>query len=215
MKYVGYHRVSSKEQNLDRGIHEIMEFCKNNNISLYKNKVYTDKQTGKDFYRPKYVIVKEELLEEGDCLIVTELDRLGRNKENTLQELQYYKKNKIRVMILEIPTTLMNLSQMDNHLSKMLLETVNNMLIEMYATFAQAEMEKREKRQREGIKEMKERGDWERYGRPRVMQQQEFNKRYAAVIQGEKRPVELMRELNLKQATFYRYAAACRKGETT
>ena len=43
----------------------------------------------------------------------------------------------------------------------MMMETINNMLVEMYATFAHAEMQKREKRQREGIASMKERGEWQ------------------------------------------------------
>ncbi|MFV0364353.1 MAG: recombinase family protein, partial [Suipraeoptans sp.] len=46
-------------------------------------------------------------LREGDSLIVSELDRLGRNKADTLKELQYFKDHKIRVMVLELPTSLM------------------------------------------------------------------------------------------------------------
>ena len=40
-KYVAYHRTSTKDQHLDRGIAEIMKYCKDNEIPLYKNKVYT------------------------------------------------------------------------------------------------------------------------------------------------------------------------------
>ena len=55
---------------------------------------------------------------------------------------------------------------MDNAMARMIMETINNMLIELYATMAQAEIEKKEKRQKEGIQAKKERGEWNDYGRP-------------------------------------------------
>lgn len=79
-KYVGYHRTSTKEQHLGRGICEIKKYCNENGIKLYKDKVYTDQQTGKNFERPRYTMLKEEILENGDCLIITETDRIGREK---------------------------------------------------------------------------------------------------------------------------------------
>ena len=99
----GYHRTSTREQHLDRGITEIETFCKNNGIDL--EKIYTDQQTGKNFDRPRYTVLKEDILRTGDTLIFTELDRMGRNKREILKELQYYRDKGIRVMILEIPTT--------------------------------------------------------------------------------------------------------------
>lgn len=51
---------------------------------------------------------------------------------------------------------------MDNSMARMIMETINNMLIELYATMAQAEIEKKEKRQKEGIKAKKARGEWDR-----------------------------------------------------
>ena len=110
MKRYGYHRTSTKEQHLDRGITEINEYCSANNLEL--EKIFTDQQTGKNFNRPRYTIMKEDVLREGDELIITEVDRLGRNKQETLKELQYYRDNGIRVKILELPTTLMDLSAM-------------------------------------------------------------------------------------------------------
>lgn len=170
MKYVAYHRTSTKDQHLDRGIAELTKYCADNAISLYKGKVYTDQQTGKNFNRPRYTMLKDEILESGDVLIVTELDRLGRNKEATLKELRFFKDNGIRVMVLELPTTLIDLSAMENSMARMMLETINNMMIELYASMAQAEIEKKEKRQREGIEQKKARGEWDDYGRPRVIQ---------------------------------------------
>lgn len=209
MKYVAYHRTSTKDQHLDRGIAEIKKYCNDNRIRLYKEKVYTDQQTGKNFDRPRYLMLKDEILESGDVLIVSELDRLGRNKEATLNELRYFKEHNIRVMILEIPTTLQDLTKMDNKMASMIMDTINNMLIELYATIAHAEMEKREKRQREGIEAMKARGEWEHYGRPRKKDFSEFEKEYLAVARGEIKPFELMRKLGLTKPTFYRYKKQC------
>lgn len=211
-KFVAYHRTSTKDQHLDRGINEITEYCKSNNIKLYKNKVYTDQKTGKNFDRPRYQMLKEEILEEGDVLIITELDRLGRNKEATLQELRFYKEHNIRVMVLELPTTLIDLSNMENSLARMMMETINNMMIELYASMAQAEIEKKEKRQREGIEAKKARGEWEDYGRPRKMEFNEFIVHYELVQQGKKKPFELMKELGLSKPTFYRYKKQIEKG---
>ena len=87
MKYVAYHRTSTADQHLDRGIAELKKYCADNGIELYKNKVYTDQQTGKNFNRPRYQMLKEEILENGDTLIVTELDRLGRNKKARPKEM--------------------------------------------------------------------------------------------------------------------------------
>lgn len=204
MKRYGYHRTSTREQHLDRGITEINAYCDANNLEL--EKIFTDQQTGKNFNRPRYTIMKEDVLRAGDELIITEVDRLGRNKQETLKELQYYRDNGIRVKILELPTTLMDLSAMDNTMASMIMETINNMLIELYATMAQAEIEKKEKRQKEGIQAKKERGEWDDYGRPAIMSQEEFAEHYQKVLSGELRPFELMKRLGMSKSTYYRYA---------
>jgi DNA invertase Pin-like site-specific DNA recombinase len=203
MSIYGYHRTSSQEQHLDRGIKEITDFCKCNNFEL--KKIYTDQQTGKNFNRPRYTIMKEDVLRSGDILIISELDRLGRNKQDTLKELQFYKDNDIRVMILEIPTTLQDLSKLENSMAKMIMDTINNMLIELYATMAQAEIEKKEKRQQEGIQAKKDRGEWSDYGRPKAMDFDLFKEQYQKVVDGYLKPFECMRQLGMTKPTFYRY----------
>ena len=203
MKRYGYHRTSTTEQHLDRGINEITEYCSQNQLEL--EKIYTDQQTGKNFNRPRYQVLKEDVLRSGDELIITEVDRLGRNKSETLKELQYYRDNNIRVKILELPTTLMDISKLDNSMAQMLMETVNNMLIELYAAMAQAEIEKKEKRQREGIDAKKARGEWADYGRPAVMSIEDFAAEYQKVLSGEIKPFELMKKLGMSKTTYYRY----------
>lgn len=203
MKRYGYHRTSTREQHLDRGIKEITAYCEQNGLEM--EKIFTDQQTGKNFNRPRYQVLKEDVLRTGDELIITEVDRLGRNKQETLKELQYYRDNGVRVKILELPTTLMDLSKLDNAMARMLMEAINNMLIELYAAMAQAEIEKKEKRQREGIDAEKNRGEWDDYGRPAIMSQDEFADQYKKVLSGELRPFELMKQHGMSKSIFYRY----------
>ena len=141
-------------------------------------------------------------------IILSELDRLGRDKAGTLKELQYYKETGVRIMILEIPTTLVDyaaLAGQKHDLSAMLMETVNNMLIEMYATLAHAEMQKREKRQQEGIQAKKAKGDWDNYGRPKAIDFEVFAAEYEKVKRGEMKPFECARSLGMKIPSFYGY----------
>ena len=81
MQIYGYHRTSTKEQHLDRGIQEIERYCNEHEMAL--TNIFTDQETGKNFNRPRYTVLVEDVLRPGDILIVTELDRLGRNKYDT------------------------------------------------------------------------------------------------------------------------------------
>ena len=63
MKRYGYHRTSTREQHLDRGIKEITAYCEQNNLEL--EKIFTDQQTGKNFNRPRYQVLKEDVLRAG------------------------------------------------------------------------------------------------------------------------------------------------------
>ena len=202
MAVYGYHRTSTTEQHLDRGIREITDFCTKNNYPL--EKIYTDQQTGKNFNRPRYTVLRDDILRNGDTLIVTEVDRLGRSKKETVEELRKLTNRDIRVMILEIPTTLQDVSKMNDSMAKMILETINHMLIELYATMAQAELQKKEKRQKEGIEAKKLRGDWDNYGRPRIQKPSNWD---AVIVEWRAKnitAVEAMRRTGIKKSSFYK-----------
>lgn len=205
MAYYAYHRVSTKNQHEDRGVAEIEAFCKQKNITLSSD-IFCDKQTGKNFNRPEYQFIRGRI-QKGDTLIITEMDRLGRNKAEILKELQFFRDRGVYVIILEIPTTQQDYSHLESSMAKMMMETINNMLIEMYAVFAQLEIEKKEKRQREGIASKKDRGEWDDYGRPAAIDYRQFAAAYARVKRGEIGPTDLRRELGLSHSTFYRYRA--------
>lgn len=210
MLYFAYHRTSTEDQHLDRGLKEINDFLAKEEIELI-NDIYADQCTGKNFDRPAYKdlindmdIAKKANPNEKIALIVTELDRLGRNKQLTLSEIRKMQDKGIRLMVLEIPTTLTELPS-DSSIATMIMETINNMLIEMYASFAQAELEKKEKRQREGMAAKKARGEWDDYGRPRALEFEKFSKEYKRVLAGDIKPFECMKLLGLTKPTYYRY----------
>ena len=203
MSYFGYHRASTQELNLDRGITDIEDFCRKNGFNL--ERIYTDKHSGRDLNRIRYTVLKEDVLREGDTLILWKLDRLGRNKREIIKELQYYKEHSIRVMFIDIPTTTVDYSNMPESTSQLLMETINNILIELFSTAAETELERNRKRSDEGREAMKKRGEWDKYGRPRKMGKDDFAEQYARVTKGEIRTVDLMRELDLNHNTYYRY----------
>ena len=209
MKYYAYHRTSTIDQHLDRGINSINEFCKEKSIKL-DNIIYTDQCTGKNFNRPGYSNLVDNIkfqIENSEevALIVSELDRLGRNKELTLKEIRKFKDLGVRLMVLEIPSTCQDLTLLENNMAKMMMDTINNMLIEMYASFAHAEMEKRATRQSQGIEAKKARGDWDDYGRPRLLPFDKFAKEYERVLNGELKPSECIKLLGIPKPTYYRY----------
>lgn len=210
--YYGYHRVSTAQQHLDRGVESIEQFCKERGYPL--TKIFTDKISGKKYERPRYTVLKEDVLREGDTLILHEIDRLARNKKAISEELAYFEKAGIRVMILNIPTTLIDLSNVPEGMYKTVMETINHLVIEIYSMQAQTELELKEKRQREGIDAMKARGEWGRYGRPRKMSKEDFAREYQRVLNKEIGSLALMRDLGLNRDTFFRYVREYKKHAT-
>ena len=211
MAVYGYNRTSTKEQHLDRGNKRIQDFCLQNDMPLVE--IYTDQQTGKNFERPEYQFIKKRML-AGDILIISELDRLGRSKEGILKELRDFKERGIRIMILEIQTTLLDVRNLEDSLANMLLETITNMLIEMFATLAEAEIRKKEQRQKEGYERLRRNGEWDKLGRPMTMSTDEFTVAYQRVLSGELTPSEFMKHYGLKSATYYRYRKNYENGVT-
>ena len=194
---IGYCRVSGKDQCLTRQIESLKEYgCE---------KIYSDKATGKNFNRPEYTKLKE-VLRKGDTLVVHEFDRLGRNKKLTLKELQYFKDNGIRLVALNLPTT-----QMDTK-DNLMLETINNIVIELYTMMAQQEIETREKRQREGIDAMPLNNDGKKvssktgktYGRQEIEYPKNWDSVYQLVQNKQISNLDAMQMLGLKKTTYYK-----------
>ena len=195
-KIFGYVRVSTKEQNLARQIESLKKYVPD------ERDIYADKLSGKDMYRPAYQTLRQ-MVRRGDMIYIHEMARLGRNKEDILQELRYYKEKGVIVRILNLPTTLVDYSIYgDNKLQKALMNMVNNILIEVLATMAEAEREDIHKRQREGISAARKRGM--KFGRPVKNFPDTWEDDYRRWKQGEITAVSLYRKYGMGRSTFYR-----------
>ena len=184
-----YARVSSKDQNLARQLDA---------AKSYKNvdKVFCDKQSGKNFEREEYQKLKG-ILVAGDEVIVKSLDRLGRNKEQTKEEIKWFKENGIALRILNLPTSLI-----DYQGQEWIMDMVNNILIEVLASYAEQERNEIKVRQAEGIAAKKASGNWDDYGRP-AKEVPEFEKFLKKQKDGEMSVVECCKALGISRATWY------------
>ena len=188
----GYMRVSTKEQNLDRQMKSLVDF------GVPVENIKSDKESGKDFNRDNYQLLRNEILREGDILVVKELDRLGRNKDMLKKELDYFKSKGVRVKILNIPTTLMDIDKGQ----EWIIDMINNIIIEVLGAVAEEERNKIKSRQAEGIAAAKEKGV--KFGRPSIEYPKEFIPTYRKWKDGELKAVDAMRLLGLKKTTFYK-----------
>ena len=198
-----YQRVSTKDQNLERQDIAIKKFRPN----ISEANIFKDKFTGKTFEREQYQAMKivldhvakanasKEIVE----VVFEELDRLGRNAEGIKKELQWFKEHNICVRILEIPTTLIDIQQENAWVT----ELVNGILIDVYSAIAQQEIQKRSKRQAEGVAAALNRGV--KFGRSRIkVNKNDFSFVYTKWKAKEITAVQAMTILGLKPNTFYR-----------
>lgn len=191
-KVYGYARVSTREQNLDRQIAALRQYVTD------ERDIITDKESGKDFDRTGYQYLRERLIRPGDTLIVKSLDRLGRNKEQVKEELQHYRADGVRVKILDLPTTMIELPEGQDWI----VEMVNNILIEVLASIAEQERLTIRQRQAEGIAEAKKQG--RQLGRKKTDRPENWDEITELWKNGSITAVQAMDRLGLKKSTFYR-----------
>ena len=187
-----YARVSSKEQNLDR---QIAAF---KSLGADDREIITDKESGKDLERVGYQALKNAMLRRGDTLVVKSLDRLSRNKADIHNELRYFKESGIRLKVIDLPTTMMDLPEGQEWVFDM----VNNILIEVLGTIAEQERETIRKRQAEGIEAAKAKG--KKFGRPALDFPSNWDKVYTAWKAGEITAKCAMELTGTKRTSFYK-----------
>lgn len=188
----GYARVSSKEQNLDRQIEMLGKYVLPENI-------LTDKASGKNLERPSYQALKGSLgLRPGDTLLVTSLDRLSRSKADIHSELQWFQKHQIRLKVLDLPTSMVDVPEGE----EWMIDMINNILIEVLASMAEQERRLIRKRQREGIEAARKKG--KHLGRPRLVMPEQFPDVYARWKRGELTAKAAMGILQMASTSFYR-----------
>lgn len=192
-----YARVSSKDQNLDR---QIAAF---KSLGADDRDIITDKESGKDFDRAGYQALKNGMLRQGDTLVVKSLDRLSRNKRDIKKELEWFKENDIRVKIIDLPTTMIDLPKEQDWVTDM----VNNILIEVLGTIAEQERATIKQRQAEGIQAAKSKGV--KLGRPALQYPDNWNEVFTAWKNGEITAKEAMERTGTKRTSFYKLAKNC------
>lgn len=190
VKKFGYVRVSSKDQNEGRQLESLQ------GVGIDERDIFMDKQSGKDFDRPQYQLLKRSL-REGDILYIHSLDRLGRNKEGILNEWNDITKNiKADIVVLDMP--LLDTTKDKDRMGSF----VSDLVLQILSWIAEDERERIRKRQQEGIATAKKQGV--HLGRPKTAITDEFIQVYDQWKKGEIKGVQAMEQLGLTKSTFYR-----------
>lgn len=186
-----YARVSTKDQNLDRQIAAFKE------LGADDHDIFLEKKSGKDLERPVYQMVKHAM-REGDTLVIKSLDRLSRDKYDMKNELAYFRENHIRVKVIDLPSTMIDLPEGEDWV----LEMTNNLLIEVLGTIAEQERRFNKQRQAEGFQAARETG--KHLGRPALTFPENWTPVYKAWKAGEITAKEAMEQTGTKRTSFYK-----------
>lgn len=188
----GYARVSSREQNEDRQVEALRNF------GVPSENIIVDKCSGKDTERDGYQYLKRQILRNGDTLVIKELDRLSRNKNDIKHELEYFKEKGIHIKILDIPTTLTDFppEQM------WVMDMINAILIEVLGSIAENERNKIRSRQREGITAAKKKNV--KFGRPKISIPDNWTDISKQVKAKELTVSQAIKILNISRSSYYR-----------
>lgn len=194
----GYVRVSTIDQNLDRQMMAIKDYCSD----IADEDIFMDKRSGKDFNRQEYLILKR-VIRSGDTVIIKDTERLGRNKALVKSELAWFKEHGIRLKILSLPTTLVDLDEKNDWV----MQLVSTILIEVFTSMDENDYISRRSKQREGIEIAKLKGIYK--GRkPMVIDQNMLTDVYRRWrIEKQLTGVEAQKLLGLTNSTFYRKMA--------
>ena len=188
-KIFGYARVSSKEQNEERQLVAFKDY------GINERDIYVDKQSGKDFDRKQYNVLKN-VLRENDLLVIKSIDRLGRNYNMIIEEWKDITKNiKSDILVIDMPL-------LDTRQNKDLLGTfINDLVLQILSYVAEQERRFIKQRQKEGINNAMSNGI--KFGRPKIEKPANFD--YVIDLWKNKKikSKEAMEMLNLKPNTFY------------
>ena len=142
MAKIGYARVSSKEQNLDRQLEALQ------GVSV--TRVFSDKASGQNADRPQLKAMLD-YIRDGDIVVVTELDRLGRNNKDLTDIMNEIQQKGATLEALNLPS--MSGIQDEN-----LRRLINNLVVELYKYQAESERKRIKERQAQGIELAKKKG---------------------------------------------------------
>jgi DNA invertase Pin-like site-specific DNA recombinase len=186
----GYVRVSSVNQNEDRQIDAM------NKLNIPLERIFIDKQSGKDFNRPAYKSLMDEL-RSGDLLHIKSIDRLGRNYEEIQSQWRILtKERRVDISVIDMPL-------LDTRNGRDLVGTfLADIVLQILSFVAQNERENIRQRQAEGIKAARVRGI--HLGRPVKKPSDNFNELANLWARKEMTTKELIRQTGFKESTLYR-----------
>jgi DNA invertase Pin-like site-specific DNA recombinase len=186
----GYARVSSIDQCEDRQIIAMSD------LGIPKERIYLDKQSGKDFQRPAYQALVKKVT-PGDLIYIKSIDRLGRNYEEIQNEWRILTKERgIDIAVIDMPL-------LDTRNGRDLMGTfLADVVLQLLAFVAQNERETIKKRQMEGIIAAKARGV--RFGRPIKKPPENFAALVKSWERGKLRFEGILEQTGMTKATFYR-----------
>ena len=185
----GYARVSSKEQNETRQVEALIE------NGVMEQFVFVDKESGRDFTRNQYQILKMAL-RENDVLVIKSIDRLGRNYEMILSEWRDITLDiKAEIKVIDMPL-------LDTTQHKDLLGTfISDLVLQVLSYVSEQERSFIKQRQLEGITIAKSNGVV--FGRPKIEKPENFDSVIDKWRRKEIKAKEAMCLLGLKPNTFY------------
>lgn len=142
-----YVRASTKDQDAERALDDLKEFASKLNEEI---KEYVENESGTKLDRP----VLNQLLADavkGDTLLVESVDRLSRLTQAEFKVLKGRIEEKgLKLVVSDLPTTHVLLNT-DDTITSSIMNLVNNLLIDLLATMARLDNEKRIERIKQGL----------------------------------------------------------------
>ena len=186
-----YVRVSTAEQNEARQLEALRGL-------VPKERIFVDKQSGKDFHRPQYRRMVRRMKKD-DLLYIKSIDRLGRNYGEILEQWRYLTREKgVDIVVLDMPL-------LDTRRGKDLMGTfLSDIVLQVLSFVAENERANIRQRQAEGIAAAKARGV--RFGRPPRPLPDSYHSAYRRWKAGAITGTAAARECGMALATF-RYRA--------
>lgn len=190
MEY-GYIRVSTREQNEQRQLIAMQGF------GISGNRIYMDKQSGKDFERKNYKKMVRKLKKD-DTLVVKSIDRLGRNYDEILEQWRMITKEKqVAIVVLDMPL-------LDTRQSRDLTGTlIADIVLQLLSYVAQTEREFIRQRQAEGIAAARQNGV--KFGRKPMERPDGLESLKAQWLCGKLSARAAAKQLGVTHSTFLRW----------
>ena len=189
----GYIRVSTLAQKEDR------QWLAMEKFGVPKECVFADKQSGKNFDRPAYNQLMDKL-NQGDTLVIKSLDRLGRNYEEMIEQLDIItRKKEVALVVLDLPLV----DTRNQYAGDITGKLISNLVIQIFSYVAQQEREMNIQRTTEGIAAARARGV--KFGRKTLSRPLEFEAIRCQWEKGHLSERKAARMLGVSRPTFHKW----------